>query len=179
MNTLGFVIGRFQPFHNGHLQMVLNAYSVTPNLIIFIGSAQESRTDKNPFTFFERKTMILNELSNHIDTSTVTVLSLPDTNDNESWVKQIQTCLSFTIKDEVIFTYCDKDEGTQFNNQLVLQGIEGIKQNIVEDTCKLNATDIRKILREPINLISDELLTNSLSPSIRKDISLIRLFSDI
>ena len=61
MNTdnTNIIIGRFQPFHNGHLELVLKALEdYTDDLIIFIGSAQKSRTNRNPFTYFERSVMI-------------------------------------------------------------------------------------------------------------------------
>lgn len=51
-------IGRFQPFHNGHLEIVKTALDKAKNLIIVIGSSRASRTIKNPWTFEERVAMI-------------------------------------------------------------------------------------------------------------------------
>jgi bifunctional NMN adenylyltransferase/nudix hydrolase len=47
-------IGRFQPFHNGHLQVVREALKLTKHLIILVGSANSSRNPRNPFTYTER-----------------------------------------------------------------------------------------------------------------------------
>ena len=55
----GVFIGRFQPFHNSHLKAVKFAAAHVENLIIIIGSSNASRSIKNPFTFQERKEMIL------------------------------------------------------------------------------------------------------------------------
>lgn len=55
---IGLYIGRFQPFHKGHLSVVKEAMKQCDTLVIAVGSAQESRTQKNPFTFCERKAMI-------------------------------------------------------------------------------------------------------------------------
>lgn len=51
-------IGRFQPFHSGHLKVVDIASSISNNVLLLIGSAQSPRTIKNPFTFHERQEII-------------------------------------------------------------------------------------------------------------------------
>ncbi len=51
-------IGRFQPFHNGHLEIVEAALKKAKNLIIAIGSARSGRNIKNPWSFHERMNMI-------------------------------------------------------------------------------------------------------------------------
>jgi bifunctional NMN adenylyltransferase/nudix hydrolase len=52
------LIGRFQPFHNAHLEIVKRATALCDKLIIVVGSARQPRTYKNPFTFEEREKMI-------------------------------------------------------------------------------------------------------------------------
>ena len=52
------LIGRFQPFHNAHLEIVKRATALTDNLVIITGSAAQPRTYKNPFTSRERYGMI-------------------------------------------------------------------------------------------------------------------------
>ena len=52
------LIGRFQPFHNAHLEIVRRATALTKELVIITGSANQPRTYKNPFTFEERAQMI-------------------------------------------------------------------------------------------------------------------------
>lgn len=54
----GLFLGRFQPFHNGHLAVIRKAFETVDELIIVIGSAQESHTSENPFTADEREEMI-------------------------------------------------------------------------------------------------------------------------
>ena len=56
---VGLFIGRFQPFHNGHLNLVNHIMEESSEkLILAIGSAQESHTLENPFTAGERYSMI-------------------------------------------------------------------------------------------------------------------------
>lgn len=61
-HEVGLYIGRFQPFHKGHLSVVLEALDHCDKLIIAIGSAQESGTEKNPFAFELRKELIRRSL---------------------------------------------------------------------------------------------------------------------
>ena len=51
---LSFIIGRFQPFHYSHLDLLKEALSVADKTVICIGSTECSRTTKNPLTFEER-----------------------------------------------------------------------------------------------------------------------------
>ena len=52
------LIGRFQPLHNAHLEIIKRATAITERLIIVTGSAAQPRTYKNPFTSAERRNMI-------------------------------------------------------------------------------------------------------------------------
>ncbi|HYK92710.1 MAG TPA: nicotinamide-nucleotide adenylyltransferase [Thermoplasmata archaeon] len=56
----GLLVGRFQPFHRGHLAVVSAIRSSRPHapLLLGIGSAQESYTAENPFTAGERTEMV-------------------------------------------------------------------------------------------------------------------------
>jgi bifunctional NMN adenylyltransferase/nudix hydrolase len=52
------LIGRFQPFHSAHLEIVKRATALCEQLVIITGSAKQPRTYKNPFTSAERRGMI-------------------------------------------------------------------------------------------------------------------------
>ena len=52
------LIGRFQPLHNAHLEIIKRCTALTDQLVIIAGSAKQPRTYKNPFTFDERAQMI-------------------------------------------------------------------------------------------------------------------------
>ena len=52
------LIGRFQPFHNAHLEIIKRCTALTDQLVVVIGSANQPRTYKNPFTYDERARMI-------------------------------------------------------------------------------------------------------------------------
>ncbi|MCI4353299.1 MAG: nicotinamide-nucleotide adenylyltransferase [Thermoplasmata archaeon] len=61
----GLIVGRFQPFHRGHLSVVSDLRRAQPegSLILAVGSAQESFTAENPFTAGERVEMIQRALA--------------------------------------------------------------------------------------------------------------------
>ena len=55
MTTYGVYIGRFQPLHNAHWRTIEFALSQVDCLIIVIGSSNQPRTIKNPFSAAERQ----------------------------------------------------------------------------------------------------------------------------
>ena len=90
INTALF-IGRFQPFHLGHLSVVEAALKENDFLIIGIGSSENHHTLENPFTVEERIEMIeaaLNE--KQIPSEYYTLIPIPDINDNDQWVEHVK-----------------------------------------------------------------------------------------
>ncbi len=55
---LGLVLGRFQLFHFGHEEVIDRALELCDKLLVFIGSADKSRTFDNPYTYEERKKLL-------------------------------------------------------------------------------------------------------------------------
>jgi len=86
--TIALFIGRFQPFHNGHLWAVKEILKDCDRLIIGIGSSQEKRTAANPYSAEERKEMI-NETMNAEDINCA-VFCIEDINDDDKWVDHVK-----------------------------------------------------------------------------------------
>jgi len=82
-------IGRFQPFHQGHLQILKKQSSPGTTFLIGIGSSQYHHTLKNPFTYAERKEMIQQTLDS-IDSIAYQILSIPDIHDPPHWVEHVE-----------------------------------------------------------------------------------------
>ena len=55
---LAVLIGRFQPFHEGHLSLLKQALDAATRVVVVIGSAFQARSPKHPFTWGERAEMI-------------------------------------------------------------------------------------------------------------------------
>ncbi|MFC1599889.1 nicotinamide-nucleotide adenylyltransferase [Patescibacteria group bacterium] len=51
-------VGRFQPFHNGHLDAIKSMLENEDRVVLVIGSAEENNEPANPFTAGERFQMI-------------------------------------------------------------------------------------------------------------------------
>ena len=58
MNKKALFIGRFQPFHKGHLHALEGILADGYEVIMALGSTQESHTLMNPLTVEERKDII-------------------------------------------------------------------------------------------------------------------------
>ncbi|MEM2751048.1 MAG: nicotinamide-nucleotide adenylyltransferase [Nitrososphaerales archaeon] len=98
----GLFVGRFQPFHNGHLQAVLELLKNLDELVIIIGSSQKSHELDNPFTTGERLVMIREALKEAgVDTSKYWLIPVPDVDMHAIWVSQV---LSYAPKFEVVFS---------------------------------------------------------------------------
>ncbi|ELY74810.1 nicotinamide-nucleotide adenylyltransferase [Natrinema pallidum] len=87
--TRGFYIGRFQPFHNGHRSMVEQIAEDVDELVLGIGSADDSHTVRNPFTAGERIMMITKSL---VEFDLVTyAVPIEDLERNSVWVSHVQS----------------------------------------------------------------------------------------
>ena len=86
------MVGRFQPFHKGHLSVVRECLGKVDELIIVIGSAEESHTMKNPFTAGERFQMILSCLTPEERLRTL-IIPIRDVNRYSVWVNHIESYL--------------------------------------------------------------------------------------
>jgi len=90
MIVRGVYPGRFQPIHWGHIEVIKWALTKVDELIIVVGSAQESHTLSNPFTAGERIIMIRAGLKDAgVDLSKVMVIPIPDILLNAVWAKYV------------------------------------------------------------------------------------------
>lgn len=87
----GLFIGRFQPFHKGHLATIKFALERVEQLVIVVGSAQKSHEPKNPFTAGERIRMIKESLDSdgETDVRRILIIPVPDTDVHALWTHQV------------------------------------------------------------------------------------------
>lgn len=87
-------IGRFQPFHAGHLKVVQEGLKQADKLILLIGSAWQPRNTRNPWTHQEREDMVRACLSEE-DNARLFCLPLMDVPYNdEIWVRNVQSTVN-------------------------------------------------------------------------------------
>ena len=90
----GVVIGRFQPFHNGHLLLIRQILRECNEVLIVVGSAQRNYTIANPFTAGERILMIRKSLiEGGVDVSKTIIIPLIDIEDNAMWFPMLVSML--------------------------------------------------------------------------------------
>jgi cytidyltransferase-related domain len=90
----GVFIGRFQPFHKGHLQVVLAALEQCRNLVILLGSANRGRDTRNPFTASERAAVIADCLEEAGVLERCEIADLPDhPYDMQAWIAGVQSAV--------------------------------------------------------------------------------------
>lgn len=91
MVNRGLYVGRFQPFHQGHLEAVRYVLKEIDEVVIAIGSAQYSHNINNPFTAGERLVMIRRALKEAaVDDSRVWVVPVPDVHLHMLWVAALE-----------------------------------------------------------------------------------------
>jgi len=83
-------IGRFQPFHNGHLDIVKKILKDNEKIIITIGSAEKNFLPQNPLTAGERFQLIEAALKEaKIPADKFCIIPVRNVNNFALWVKHI------------------------------------------------------------------------------------------
>lgn len=85
----GLFIGRFQPFHKGHLYVIKRILQHEDEVIIGIGSAEDNFTFENPLTAGERYEIIKAVLINEGIWERSYVVTIPDINENFVWPSRV------------------------------------------------------------------------------------------
>lgn len=131
-------MGRFQPFHLGHLALVKQILSECDEVIICVTSAQFNYLEKDPFTVGERIEMIHSSLNDSgIDLSRCYVLGIENQFNIATWASYLKSALpSF---DRVY-------SGNEYVQMLLADsGIKVVAPKFL-DREKFNATKIRKMI---------------------------------
>lgn len=96
----GLLIGRFQPFHLGHLDAFRFALSKVDKLWIGLGSSNKPLEKNNPFSAEERKEMILSSIDESMK-QRIQIYFIPDLENHIKWIELIATLVP---KFDIIFT---------------------------------------------------------------------------
>lgn len=140
MYRTALFIGRFQPFHLGHLTTVRFALGKAQTLVIVVGSAQKSHEPRNPFTSGERIKMIRETLNaERIDAKRIMIVPVPDVGDHSMWTHKLDTLVpeyDLIIANDPFTLMLFRERGIK-----VLQA-PLYRRN------EMAATEIRKMMRE-------------------------------
>ncbi len=102
MVSRGLYVGRFQPFHLGHVSAAKFILGEVDEIVLVVGSAQYSHNLVNPFTAGERMTMIRCALSGeHVECDRIWVIPIPDMHLHMMWVSAVR---GYTPRFDVVYT---------------------------------------------------------------------------
>ncbi|KAF6247393.1 nicotinamide-nucleotide adenylyltransferase [Nitrosopumilus sp. b3] len=138
----GLMMGRFQPFHLGHLDLTKQILDECDEVIIAVTSAQFNYLEKDPFTAGERMAMIHNSLKeSSLDLTRCFVVSIENQFNVATWASYLKSALPnfdkvYSGNDYVSMLLADSD-------------IEVVTPKFLDRT-QFNATRIRSMI------ISDE-----------------------
>lgn len=93
-NLPGLYIGRFQPFHLGHLDALRQIFAREKKVIICVGSSEDFDTPENPYMFRERYEMIRGVFSEaKLEKKLVGIFAVRDIHDDQRWVAHVERLL--------------------------------------------------------------------------------------
>lgn len=135
-------VGRFQPLHLGHIKAILEILKENDELIIGIGSAQESFTFKNPLTAGERHEMFLTEEKFKNFRNRLIIVPILDINNHSIWVKYVCSLVpkfdivySRNLLTKILFEkegFKVKEQNLYYYKNTIISGTE-VRKRIVEE----------------------------------------------
>ena len=137
-------IARCQPVHNAHIQTIKMATELAKQVIIILGSSQQPRTYKNPWSFQERESMLIPAIRHQIPENKcmIRIESNFDTiYDDLAWSVRIQNLVKkHTLTTDKIALIGHSKPGNGYLN--MFPQWDRIETPTFE---ALNATDIREL----------------------------------
>lgn len=131
------MIGRFQPFHKGHLCLVRQIFRECNELIIAIGSAQFNYSYTDPFTAGERIMMIHAALvESEIDLKKCYIVPVVNDENNARWFGHLKSMVPHF---DILYS------GNEFVANLVSPHTKVSKPRFI-NARQYNGTNIRKLM---------------------------------
>ncbi len=138
------LIGRFQPFHNGHAALLRAALDHAPQVVVVLGSSFHARSAKNPFTWQERAAMIANTLPEQ-DRARVSYVPVRDYYEDTRWASEVRAAVERAApqaENLALIAYF-KDASSYYLNHFPQW-----RQVAIANGPDIDATRIRRILFE-------------------------------
>ncbi len=134
----GLMMGRFQPFHLGHLELVKQILSECDEVIIALTGSQFNYIQKDPFTAGERIEMIHQSLKDaKIDLSRCYVIGIENQFNVATWASYLKSSLPEFHK---VYS------GNDYVEMLLADSGYDVVPPKFYDREKYNATKIRKMI---------------------------------
>ena len=134
----GLMMGRFQPFHLGHLDLVRQILDECDEIIIAVTSSQFNYLKKDPFTAGERIEMIHSSLKNaSFDLTRCFIISLENQFNVSMWASYLESALPRFDK---VYS------GNDYVSMLLSDSGIPVVTPVFYDVTQYNATRIRKMI---------------------------------
>jgi len=168
-HILTIYIGRFSPFHNGHGEVLSRAQARSDAVLVLIGSINQARNPKNPWTFNERADVIRKwadrpwfTAANGKSPAPVTVLGIRDFPYNDQlWIANVRKVINQYIETLYVTEECKLQKVDPINLEIRITGADRdhstfylkyfpeFKLDLVEEDTRvsrfLTATAVREI----------------------------------
>ena len=139
----GILIGRMQPVHNGHMEVIKRILEEVDEIVIGIGSAQLSHEVKDPFTAGERVLMMTQALAEiDVDPSRYYIIPMQDINFNAIWASHVKM---LTPPFSILYS------GNPLVKQLFSEEGYEVRQPPLYDRLNLSGTEVRRRILEDKN----------------------------
>ena len=139
----GILIGRMQPVHNGHMEVIKRILEDVDEIVIGIGSAQLSHEVKDPFTAGERVLMMTQALAEiDVDPSRYYIIPMQDINFNAIWASHVKM---LTPPFSIVYS------GNPLVKQLFVEEGYEVRQPPLYDRIHLSGTEVRRRILEDKN----------------------------
>ncbi len=132
----GLLIGRFQPFHLGHLEALQFALSKVDKLWVGLGSSNKPVQKNDPFSAEERKEMILSSIDDSMKDK-ISIYFIPDLDNHIKWIEKIDTIVP---KFDIIFSNDELTKHLYSKRSVQVIPIPFLKRD------KLSGTNIRDLI---------------------------------
>ena len=132
----GLLIGRFQPFHLGHLEALQFALSKVDKLWIGLGSSNKPVQKTNPFSAEQRKEMILSSIDDSIKEK-ISIYFIPDLENHIKWIEKIDVIVP---KFDIVFSNDELTKHLYSKRSVQVIPIPFLKRDV------LSGTNIRNLI---------------------------------
>jgi cytidyltransferase-like protein len=182
---VGLICGRFQTFHKGHEKLIDTGLMLCDRLLIFIGSAQECGTERNPLNINTRTKMLRMIYG---DNPSIMIYGLPDlTNENDicpEWGRYLlDNADRYIYKNPEIMIYGNDEsrsgwfskEDLKNTTELIINRAElpisatMLRQYMVEDNRKAWMELVNPKLHKMYDELRNELMTVEFYQKLKKE----------
>lgn len=142
-------IGRFQPFHQGHLVTCQLALEQAHQLIILVGSAMDGPMPKNPWSFKAVSAMIRHALPDSVQARVYIVPVLDSLYDSHAWIKRVTDLVLLHAQSDqgIALVGFEKDHSSAYLNWFQPWSRMHVSMHVLaSQNVQLDATMIRECL---------------------------------